>query len=80
MTNKQQAKKIWCFPTRTLIDLWPQNTNASLLADVFCVSRATISRWRNDPESGLTIWQADKYAIKLGMHPSEIWTDWYDKQ
>ena len=62
-----------------LIELWPPNTNAGIIAEALGVSRTTVSTWRNKGRA-LTIWQADKYAIKLGMHPQEIWTDWYDKQ
>jgi hypothetical protein len=25
----------------------------------------------------LTQWSADRYAVKLGMHPSEVWRDWF---
>lgn len=80
MTTKEQSKKFFCYPAKKLVELWPPNTTASLLAEVFGVTRTTIQRWKNDKESALTIWQADKYAIKIGMHPQEIWTDWYDKQ
>ncbi len=62
-----------------MIEQWPPNTSAKLIAEVLGVSRITISQWRNK-NRGLSIWQADKYAIKLGMHPQQIWTDWYDKQ
>jgi hypothetical protein len=80
MTTREQAKKFFCFPAKQLIKLWPPDTHASLLADVFGVSRGTIVRWRNEEDAAFTLWQADKYAIKIGMHPQEIWTDWYDKQ
>jgi hypothetical protein len=80
VTTREQAKKHFRFPAKKLIDLWPPNTTASLLAEVFGVSRGTIVRWRNNPNANLTIWQADEYAIKLKMHPQQIWTDWYDKQ
>ena len=80
MTTKEQSKKFFCYPAKKLVELWPPNTTASLLAEVFGVTRTTIQRWKNDKEAALTIWQADKYAIKIGMHPQEIWTDWYDKQ
>jgi lambda repressor-like predicted transcriptional regulator len=26
----------------------------------------------------LNQWEADRYAIKIGKHPSEIWPDWFD--
>ena len=34
----------------------------------------TIQRWRVD---GIPYWSADRVAIRLGIHPSLIWTDWY---
>ena len=34
----------------------------------------TIQRWRID---GIPYWSADRVAIRLGVHPSLIWTDWY---
>ena len=48
---------------------------------MFGVSRATIIRWRNRPETAnLHIYQADRYACKIGIHPANIWLDWYEKQ
>ena len=34
----------------------------------------TIQRWRVD---GIPYWSADRVAIRLGIHPALIWTDWY---
>ena len=79
MTTREQSKAIYCFPTTRLLEQWPPNTSAKLIAEVFGVTRSTVQRWRT-PNCGLSIWQADKYAIKLGLHPQQIWTDWYDKQ
>ena len=47
-------------------------------ATFFGVTRSTILRWRN-PKTMLNQYDADHYAIKLGKHPSEIWTDWFDQ-
>lgn len=30
-------------------------------------------------EHGLTDWQADRAAIRLGHFPSQVWPDWIDK-
>jgi hypothetical protein len=37
-------------------------------------------RWTEYVESGLTIEQADRLAVRAGMHPSEVWGDaiWAD--
>jgi hypothetical protein len=47
------------------------------IAIKFGVNRMSISRWRN-PKTMLNQWEADRYAIKIGKHPSEIWSDWFD--
>ena len=46
-------------------------------AIVFGVHRATVLRWRN-LQTMLDQWDADRYAVRLGKHPSEIWADWFD--
>ena len=62
-----------------LLAEWTTGTSAKLIAEVLGVERATICRWRND-KVNFDIWSADKYAIKLGKHPAQIWTNWYDRQ
>ena len=34
----------------------------------------TIQRWRVD---GIPYTSADRVAVRLGIHPALIWTDWY---
>jgi phage terminase Nu1 subunit (DNA packaging protein) len=34
----------------------------------------TIQRWSTD---GIPLYSADRLAIRLGVHPSTIWTDWF---
>ena len=53
------------------------HSSARQLAHIFQVHPGTIQRWRN-PTTTLTQWEADRYAIRLGKHPSEIWTNWFD--
>ncbi len=26
----------------------------------------------------ITEWDADRYAVMMGKHPSELWNDWFD--
>jgi len=65
------------YQAHQLIKLFPANTWASQIAQSFDVSPETIRRWRN-PNTTFSSWEADRYAIKLGKHPSEIWADWFD--
>ena len=31
--------------------------------------------WRNARRRGLSIWQAEEWAIAVGLHPAEVWGD-----
>jgi plasmid maintenance system antidote protein VapI len=75
MTRRQPQQPK--YPAYELIKIFPADTWASQLAETFKVSRETIRRWRN-PKTTLTQWEADRYAIQIGKHPSEIWTNWFD--
>jgi hypothetical protein len=75
MKRQQQSQPR--YPAHQLIKLFPANTWAAQIAETFNVNRSTVGRW-NKPETTLTQWEADRYAIKLGKHPSEIWADWFD--
>lgn len=39
------------------------------------VTRETVHRWK---VTGVPEYAADALAIRLGLHPSIIWTDWFD--
>ena len=44
------------------------------VASVFGVSTNAVRRWHR---VGLSVWQADRLAVKrLGVHPAMIWPDW----
>ena len=48
-------------------------TNAHQIARQTGMTARTIQRYKTD---GLTHNQADRIAVALGRHPSELWTDW----
>ena len=39
------------------------------------VSMSTMKRLRS---TGLTVWQADVYACRAGLHPGLVWPEWWD--
>jgi hypothetical protein len=68
------------FSAETLLRSYGINDDATSLAQIFGVSRTTICRWRNVPDrSWLSAFQADKYACRIGVHPANIWQDWYNQ-
>ena len=48
--------------------------NGSALARVLGCDHAQVSRWRS---RGLPLDSADRRAVSLGLHPVEVWPDWY---
>ena len=60
-----------------LVAPYSKDISAAQLAEIFGVHRVTAQRWRN-PTTMLDQWDADRYAVQLGKHPSEIWPDWFD--
>ena len=68
------------FSAQLLLDHYSTDTDALSLAQIFGVSRGTVCRWRNRPEeSELSAYQADKYACRIGVHPANIWQNWYSE-
>ena len=45
------------------------------IADWLDVDRTTVHRWVHN---GLTTWTADVVAVRLGVHPCDIWPDFYE--
>lgn len=37
----------------------------------------TVDRWRAG--TPVTTATADRYACRLGLHPANVWTDWYER-
>lgn len=64
-----------CQPART----WPMEALEAHarhgLAHSLGISTDT---YRLAMERGLSDTKADRYAIRLGVHPSEVWEDWVD--
>lgn len=49
--------------------------SVSALARALDCDRVQVSKWRRD---GLPMASADRLAVALGMHPVEVWPDWYE--
>ena len=46
----------------------------SMLAELTGFSARTLHRWVHD---GVPVDEADRIAVKLGMHVAEIWPEWW---
>jgi hypothetical protein len=47
----------------------------AMIAELAGVKRATVAQWT---QRGLSAFQADRVAVAVGMHPAEVWADWWD--
>ena len=77
MANKRMNKG-YNYSATALLKQFSDDTWASTIGEVLVVGRAAIQTWR-EGNTYLDQWRADKYACKLGKHPSEIWDNWFDE-
>ena len=49
--------------------------SVSTLSRAVGVDRATIGRRR---QNGLSVFEADEWAVACGRHPIEVWSDWIE--
>lgn len=75
MPYKHKNKPLRRYPARNLLQKLPPSVTQA--ADTIGVRHATIIKWR-DQNTMLTCWMADKYALRLGYHPAQLWPDWTD--
>jgi hypothetical protein len=74
----RRTKPATRYPTTPLLAETPPGINGiAILASRLGVERGAIYRWKKHGIT-LTPYQADKYAIRLGHHPSHYWPTWFD--
>jgi hypothetical protein len=65
------------YPVTPLLDII--GTASSRVAEQqYGIHHTTVNRWRNKPETVITEWDADRYAVAMGKHPGELWHNWFD--
>lgn len=65
------------FPAINLINKYDPTLDDATLGEIFGIARQGICRWRLENVC-LSAYQADKYAIRVGWHPSSVWDDWWE--
>jgi len=71
------------FPAQPIVNLYrcsrhngrDRGMRQKLAADLG-VSHRTLVRWIED---GIPMFAADRAAVSLGFHPSNVWLDWFEK-
>lgn len=73
MSNRKKAKG---FLAGELVRKFDAGSAIVHVAKQLDIHRATVHTWMQK-DVRISVWRADQYAVKLGMHPSEIWNDWF---
>lgn len=73
MPRKLKNKPLRRYSAHNLLQRLPANDTQA--AHALGVRRATIITWRTE-NTMLTCWMADKYALRIGYHPAQLWSDW----
>lgn len=61
-------------PRLPLEPLVARHGGVSGLARALGRNRAQVGKWR---QRGVTLDSADRIAVALGLHPVEVWPEWY---
>lgn len=54
---------------------WTERLSTAEVAEVLGVSRRQVCRWA---AHGLTPYEADRLAVKVGAHPAQVWPEWFE--
>jgi len=60
---------------RQVVAMYEKPLSDEALAVALRVNSRTVARWRR---CGLLFQAADKAAVTVGLHPSLVWSEWWD--
>jgi len=67
------------FDARILFDLFDEDSDDALIGEALGVGRTQVNKWRNNRNYLLTVYHADRIAIRIGTHPSLLWgRQWWE--
>jgi hypothetical protein len=67
------------FDARILFGLFDEDSDDTLIGEALGVGRTQVNKWRNNRNYLLTVYHADRIAIRIGTHPSLLWgRQWWD--
>ena len=69
----------YMFDPRTLLATFSPDTEVSTIAEALGCDRLQVYRWLSGT-SRWDCWQADRHAIRIGLHPATVWgQQWWDE-
>jgi transposase len=73
MKSAQYDRK---YPAVKLIESFGPDTSHIAIGSALNVGRSTVYKWVQR-QIRFNAYEADTYAIRVGLHPCEIWDDWF---
>jgi hypothetical protein len=65
------------FPATALLRMFHPETEDVTIAETLGIHPQIVRKWRYK-DTHINQWFADKYAIRMGLHPSAVWYDWFE--
>ena len=80
MTRRKHPDEIErkVFPAVAILE-WLNCDSDAQAAEILGMQRGSCSRWRTDQRM-MTASEADRWAGRLRVHPTDIWADWYSAE
>ena len=73
MKSAQYERKY--LATEIIQSFGPEASHTNI-AEILDIGRSTVYKWIQH-QIRFNMYEADRYAIKLGLHPCEIWDEWF---
>jgi len=71
-----RALKTKQFPAKEIMSMFSPDTSTQRIAEMVGADWHTVMKWKAG-DIHINQWFADKYAVRIGLHPSAIWNDWF---
>ena len=65
------------FPAKNLLRFFNSETDDRTKASALGVNPHVVWQWE-ERNIKINQWYADKYAVRIGLHPSAVWDDWFE--
>jgi hypothetical protein len=67
------------YDARLILDYFDPDTDDVAIAAALGCNRAMVNKWRNGKSVLISPYRADRYAIRIGLHPSLVWgAEWWN--
>ena len=69
------------YDARLILEHFDEEADDVVIAAALGCNRAQVNKWRNGKNVLISVYRADRYAIRIGLHPSLIWGPiWWDME